>query len=487
MGSELRIGWSEVDITPENCVVELSGQYYQRVSEGIHSRIKAVALALSSGDTQYVSVCIDVVSIPEAVLNQVREVVCSRCAELRPGCITMNAIHTHNAPYLTPGGLFRDWTPISEGVLKPEDYIAFLVEKLSEVILAAWSKRAAGGIRRAFGEARIGHCRRAVYWDRTAEMYGDTTRDDFSGMESGEDSGVEMLFTYDKSGVPTGMVVNVACPSQVMESTYVISSDYMGATRERLKARFGDGFTTLCQISAAGCQSPRDLTRAYKTEPDFWHADGVEELSKRLDEAIGKAHDAIVESPIDYAPVMKHFSKRVYLPLRRASYLDYLEAKKNLVELEAKLPVKEAFLDFCRETKENEKIPGRPGPYDSKLHHFVLIKNNEAVVKRYEIQDETPNYDFEMQVLRLGDIAIVTNPFELFLDFGQMIKARAASTQTFVVQLAAGSGAGYLPTKRAERLGGYGGLIINGKVGSDGGMKLVDEAVSAIDSLFSET
>ena len=34
MGNELRIGWSEVDITPENCVVELSGQYYQRVSEG---------------------------------------------------------------------------------------------------------------------------------------------------------------------------------------------------------------------------------------------------------------------------------------------------------------------------------------------------------------------------------------------------------------------------------------------------------------------
>ena len=58
---------------------------------------------------------------------------------------------------------------------------------------------------------------------------------------------------------------------------------------------------------------------------------------------------------------MKHFSKRVYLPLRRASYLDYLEAKKNLVELEA-TSVRRAFLDFCRETKENEKISGRPGP-----------------------------------------------------------------------------------------------------------------------------
>ena len=50
-------------------------------------------------------------------LESVRQVVCSRCAELRPA-ITMNAIHTRNAPYLA-GGLFRDWAPISEGVLKP--------------------------------------------------------------------------------------------------------------------------------------------------------------------------------------------------------------------------------------------------------------------------------------------------------------------------------------------------------------------------------
>ena len=51
-------------------------------------------------------------------------------------------------------------------------------------------------------------------------MYGSTNRDDFIGMEEGEDSGVDLMFSFDRSGQPTGAIVNVACPSQVMEATY---------------------------------------------------------------------------------------------------------------------------------------------------------------------------------------------------------------------------------------------------------------------------
>jgi len=109
----------------------------------------------------------------------------------------------------------------------------------------------------------------------------------------------------------------------------------------------------------------------------------------------------------------------------------------------------------------------------------VLIQNNLAVVKRFETQDSMPRYDFEMHVLRLGDVVFVTNPFELYLEFGHRIKARSVAQQTFVVQLSCGSG-GYLPSARAEQLGGYGGLIINGEVGSDGGALLVDVSVEEI-------
>ena len=91
-----------------------------------------------------------------------------------------------------------------------------------------------------------------------------------------------------------------------------------------------------------------------------------------------------------------------------------------------------------------------------------------------------------MNVVRLGDIAFADNPFELYLYYGQNIKARSKAVQTFLVQLAAGSTlhAGYLPSPEAERFGGYGGLIINGQCGHSGGYKLADITVEEINKLF---
>ena len=74
----------------------------------------------------------------------------------------------------------------------------------------------------------------------------------------------------------------------------------------------------------------------------------------------------------------------------------------------------------------------------------------QRVVERY-LQQEAGTavpYQMELHVLRLGDIAIATNPFELFTDYGIQMKARSKALQTFVIQLA-GSGS-YLPTDRAS-------------------------------------
>ena len=94
-----------------------------------------------------------------------------------------------------------------------------------------------------------------------------------------------------------------------------------------------------------------------------------------------------------------------------------------------------------------------------------------------------PEFELELHVVRLGNVVFATNPFELYLDFGQQIKARSQAQQTFIVQLCCGTG-GYLPSARAEQLGGYGGLIINGNVGSDGGKMLADSTIEEITKLW---
>ena len=491
MNEKLMIGWSEADITPDSLgkKIPLYGQYYTRLATGIHSRLKTVACAMSSGDHSFINLSIDTAGCPRQFVDRLKEDVAKLDSSIDTSKIFVNAIHTHSAPTLAfrvspapgTGVAASAWDKLRDQMLTPEEYADFAIPIIAQNIVNAWQNRAEGGIATGFGEARIGHCRRAVYSNGKAEMYGDTTRPDFIGMEAGEDTGVEMLFTYDANGKKTGMLLNVACPSQNMESTYQVSSDFAGATRELLKAEYGEDFHTIYQISPAGCQSPRDLVRHYTTEPDFWHADGVPVLAARLLAAVKSA----TPGEIDYAPVMKSEVMEVVLPRRRASYVDYKKAQAELALLTAIMPEDQAFEAFCAETHANEKIDG-PGPYDSKLHHFVLIKNAQAVIRRYEDQDANPNYIFTMNVVRLGNIAIANNPFELYLYYGQNIKARSKAFQTFLVQLS-GNGnyhAGYLPSPDAEKFGGYGGLIINGQVGSDGGYKLCDITVDAINKLF---
>ena len=94
-----------------------------------------------------------------------------------------------------------------------------------------------------------------------------------------------------------------------------------------------------------------------------------------------------------------------------------------------------------------------------------------------------PNLTFEMHVVRLGDVAFATCPFELYLAYGQSIKARSAAKQTFVVEQCGGT-YGYVPTPAAETARGYGGGVNNGQIGHEGAFKLCDRAVEGVNRLF---
>ena len=86
------------------------------------------------------------------------------------------------------------------------------------------------------------------------------------------------------------------------------------------------------------------------------------------------------------------------------------------------------------------------------------------------------NVSFATELTLTEDVAVTTNPFELYTDYGVRIKARSPAVQTLVVQLTSGCAA-YLPTRRAVQGGGYSARIVDGVVGPEGGDVLVDETV----------
>jgi hypothetical protein len=109
---------------------------------------------------------------------------------------------------------------------------------------------------------------------------------------------------------------------------------------------------------------------------------------------------------------------------------------------------------------------------------------HQGVVERYEAQQAgtVEPIKMELHTLRLGDVAIATNPFELFTDYGVQMKARSPAVQTFIIQLV--GSAGYLPTERAVRGGGYSAVVQSSHVGPEGGRVLVDRTVEAIQEFW---
>ena len=154
---------------------------------------------------QAVMISCDLTLIPAKFQQDLR----GRLRQQLPGFddrkVFVTATHTHTAPVLD-----GRWYAIpKEGVMQPEDYTQFALERLSAAAVEAWNRRQAGGVSWALGNAVVGHNRRAVYADSTATMYGALDRPDFQNLESGEDPAVGMLFFWDQQKRPVAVAINV--------------------------------------------------------------------------------------------------------------------------------------------------------------------------------------------------------------------------------------------------------------------------------------
>ena len=484
MTQNMLVGWDTQDITPDQ-PVELIGQYYQRISKGVrdHLTVTAMAFECEGGGAQAVMVSLEILFVTRDFLHDVRKEVVAQLPELDPKVIFLNATHIHSGPFwFAP---FRWWVP-AEGATPPAEIRAFILERTVRAVVRAWKARCAGQTASASVWANTGFCRRMLYADGHATLYGEVNDEDFIGVESASDPEVRMLFTWDESEALTGLILNVACPAQVLEAGYEISADFFGELRQRIHRTYGQDVHLLAQVSAAGCQSPRNMPEQSKGDVNYWNEQGISAIAHRLEKAVAEGYAMACKRKQKSAPLM-HSVKEISLPVRRATMSEYQAACADVERITKSHPdvstaSRELFDSFVEDVQSREKVQSR-GPFDDKELDFVHLENALAVIRRYETQDSEPVFSMELHALRIGDCAFVTNPFELFLDYGQMICARSRAGRTFVVQFACDSG-GYLPTARASAAGGYSALIINGRVGPEGGRILVDATVHAINELW---
>ena len=504
----LRVGWASADLTPEEPVV-LTGFSRARVSEGVLDPITATVLVIESvqdGDTagMVIMVSCDLISISDELRDRVRAKVKQSLSEIDANTVVLNATHTHCAPETRTKpdlaeklGKFGLETPlawsrwgIDLGVMSPLDYLEFASDQIAKAIEQAWKNRKPGGVSFGLGHAVVGHNRLTAYTDGRSRMYGKTDQPDFSHIEGYEDHSVTLLYTWNADRELTGVLINVAVPSQASGGS-CISADFWHETRNELRKRLGAGLFVLPQCSAAGDQSPVVLV-AKKAEARMERLTGRsrrEQIAVRIADAVTSILPAM-EKAVDWNPAFAHRMERVELSRRRLSEQDIKTPRKThhrpqleTVE-EAFERLREKYQSLRRKIEEQPELKRKSGWYNDITGVYWRMARASRVLDRFELQKTQPAVPVEVHVIRLGDMAIATNPFELYLDFGIRIKARSKAVQTFVVQLA-GKGT-YVPTERSVAGGGYGAIPESTEVGPEGGRELVERTLELLDSLWAE-
>jgi len=289
-----------------------------------------------------------------------------------------------------------------------------------KAVVQAWRSRKPGAMSWAMGHAMVGFNRRVQYFGGPSAMYGDTASPKFSHIEGHADPSVGMIFLWTPDGKLAGLVINIACSSQETEDLYELSADFWHDVRVELRRRYGKDLFILPQCAAAGDQSPHPLYQkmAERVMTERRGLSRRQEIARRIAAAVDDV-----------------------LPVARAGVKSQLVFRHLVISVD--LP---------------EQKPSREPFYETDSVHPI-----------------------EFHVLRLGDVAIATDPFELYIDYGTRIQARSRAVLTLTVELSCGA-SGYLPTERAVKGGGYSADKF--LVGPAGGQVLVEETVKQINGLF---
>ena len=498
--SQVKIGWAARQIAIDENVC-LFGQMHLRVSQGILDPNMTTALVLDSGEGHVIFCCCDIEAHRGDSITKTIEKVTALRPEIDPGSIVMNVTHSHTGgticetPATSPDGI-----PLYDGL----KYREFVIDQCTAAIVEAWDNRSEGGISYGYGYAVVGHSRRVWYSEdksKTSQglvvapnghamMYGKTNDPTFSHYEAGADHFLNLLFTYNKENKITGVVVNVPCPSQVVENFYVQSADYWHDVRQRVKETFGEDVMVMPQCAFAGDLSPRILhygkaqARRFKLKYDMGYdtknckTGTQDDYNKRMAERKDIAERILEGIKEVYGWASKDIQTE---PVIRAIYKPLALTRRFITDEEKAA---------CEETLELAKqlIPdpatSTPEEYSIAVTRYNSFKGrNETALRRYEEQKTVKKLERGMHAVRVGDVAFTTSSYETYMDYMHRIQARSPFIQTFTIQVASFGGGSYMATERAMEGKGYSASIFCNQVGAEGGQELVETTLELLNEL----
>jgi len=465
----LYVGCATADITPA-LPIAVTGQFNLRIADKAETPISASVLVLETrknGQTADLAVMVscDLLYIPVDLTEQVRKEVVKYLPGFDVTKIILNATHTHTAPVMKEEG---EYSIPKEGVTQVSAYRLFFTNQVAKAIADAWKKRDEASVAWGFSYAVAGYNRRIAYSDGTSGMSSRTNLPEFQNLEGSEDHDINTLFFWNKKGKVIATVIGVASPAQEVEGRSAVNADFWHPVREGIRKKFGSDVCVVAWLGAAGDLTPHMRYRQAADDRmrELRKLSRMDELARRIISAVEEAYETVREDR-HATVVFEHKTELLPLPERLVTEKDYGEARVFITNAQSQI---------AADPKAADRV-------------YRMMKWQQATLDRYERQKKNlkPIYNMELHVIRLGDVAICTNEFELFSDYGIRIQSRSKALQTFVIQLAGSPAWGaYLPTEKAVKGGAYSAVIHSSLIGPQGGQVLVDRTVELINGFWPE-
>jgi neutral ceramidase len=394
VSGSFQAGFGEVDITPPKGTPRQGGNSTLLGTTALDPLFARAAVFQVGDDKPVVVIQLDVATVSAADTAAIRELV--RAKHSIPGTrVMVTATHNHSGPALLREALPRD-----------EPYVRRLEQATAEAVGKALAtlEPCEMAVGTAF-EFDVATNRRILMRDGTVRTHGSFSDPAALGFEGPIDPEVAVLAFKSRDGSMRGALINFACHPSHNSGDSHFSAGYPGAVARELKAR-GIPVPLFLQGAAGNIAYDDPRGRPAKT---------IEEIGRML-----------------AADVMRALVKPKW----------YSPAAVSAASQTLAVPYREVTDDDIRGTARGAQRFGEPGYYDRIIPPLVAKIRKEKTV------------EVEVQVIRIGNVALAGQPSESFVEHGLRIKEATWPTRTLVVCYANGW-IGYLPTEDAFQRGGY--------------------------------
>ena len=391
----IKAGFAQADITPQYWPVRKYGGLRRTAYAYWACDPPCARAAVFEAENKRIAiVSLDIVIIEWEHVQAIRAEAQQRLG-IPPENILVCATHNHSCPAVITRPVFD----------REEAYLEFMREQAVAALETACERLTDVSVGMASGfEGRVSFNRRFIMRDGTIKTLPKRADPNIRHVEGPIDPEIATICCKDSEGRVVGVLVNFACHATHRMGGDMISAGYPGALCRRVREAFGVQCT--CVFLNGACAN---LIHINLSDPD--HVDDPEHISRvlaadtvRLIEGMEFSTDLDVDSR----------TADIRLPLRDFSAL--------------------------------EKDIKRPGFTDPLLAGVDVYEASLQILKA--IRAERDYEPAQVQVLRIGDVALACIPAEYFTEHGLRIKMQSPIEKTLVVSLANGW-VGYVPTVEA--------------------------------------